>query len=230
VSSVVSYEQLYNLGFCVVWMQLKVKTAKRRAMPRTTTRGITEQQIREAIDQLLDDNQEPTTTRIRGVLGAGSFTTIGATLAKWRSEQDAAHQNRIPAVPDPVKKLFHRIWLEACRSADDGHEAERAGFRAEQQTWEQMRIEFTAEIARLESLVAEQLERLDEHEAAQTRHIHSLSDCEQKLAGAKGRIESLEAENSRLRGEQQRFTAQLASVAERAATAETLLSQAKASA
>ena len=196
-------------------------------MAGAKTRGINEEQIREAINRLLDDNEEPTTTRIRGVLGSGSFTTIGTVLAKWRSERDTAHQNSLPSAPDSVKKLFHRLWLEACRSADDGHELERAGFRAERHTWEQMRLELTEEVARLESQNAQQLNNLDECEKSKSQQSVSLSQCEQRLAVTSGRIESLEAENSRLRDEQQRFTVQLAAMAERAATAEALLNQAK---
>jgi hypothetical protein len=197
-------------------------------MTRATTRGITEKQIRDAIEQLLDDSQEPTTTRIRGVLGTGSYTTIGAALAKWRGEQDAAHQSRVPSVPDSVKQLFHRLWLEACRSADDGHEVERTGFRAERHAWDQAQAELAAEIARLEAQTAEQFEKLNECDTAQGHLTDLLSDCEQKCAVTNGRIESLDEENNRLRNEQQRLTAQLASISERAATAETLLKQSKA--
>ena len=194
-------------------------------MKRATQRGITEQQIREAIEQILADNQEPTTTSVRAVLGTGSFTTIGAVLSKWRHEKTLDSQVPVPQVPKSIAQLTQRLWSEAWRSAHECHETERAGFRAERQDWNREKIELEAEITQLESLSAEQIATFEEREASLNEQHNLLLSSKQDLAVANARIESLETENGRLVDERRQFATQIANISERAATAEALLKQ-----
>jgi chromosome segregation ATPase len=189
-------------------------------MSKLAPRGITEPQIREAIARLQEENDEPTTTKIRNLLGTGSFTTIGTALAKWRSEQEATTKSRIPAVPDSVKTLFQRVWLEAWQSASDAHQSERVGFRAERATWEQLKAEMMAEINRLESNCAEIAETLKHCESITQQQAERFNRTEKKLAAAESRIAALSAEISHLREERIRFVEQLSALSERAAAAE----------
>jgi transketolase len=192
---------------------------------KRAARGITGQQIREAIDQLVADDQEPTTTSIRSIIGSGSFMTIGTALDKWRDEQLAGAKAQVPKIPNSVNQLFQRIWIEAWRTANDHHETERSGFRAERQDWSKERGELMAEISQLESKDSDQLAKLEQCEADTREQTERLSAAEQTLAAAHARTEVLEAENNRLRDDRQQLTSQLAAISERAATAEALLNQ-----
>ena len=187
------------------------------------TRGITEEQIREAIQQLLSEDQEPTTTTIRDVLGRGSFTTIGAVLAKWRDEQATIRKAQTPRIPKSIQSLFERVWIAAWEDATDVHEAERVGFRTERENCKRLEAELTAELIRVEERDGEQLRRIEELEAAQQQLQESVAEKEKLLAVATTKIESVEEELSRLRDERQQLVDQLTAASERAATAEALL-------
>lgn len=195
-------------------------------MKREGQRGITEQQIREAIEHILSEDQEPTTTSVRAVLGTGSFTTIGAVLSKWRDEKALDSQIPVPQVPKSATQLTQRLWSEAWRSAQECHETERAGFKAERQDWTREKFEHEAEIAQLESVNAGQLAALEERDASLNEQHKRLVSTEQDLAVAHAQISSLETENRRLVDERRQFTTQIANVSERAATAEARLKQA----
>ena len=189
-------------------------------MSKSTPRGISEPQIREAITQLQEENQEPTTTKIRNMLGTGSFTTIGTVLAKWRDEQEAKAESHIPAAPDSVRKLFQRFWQVAWQSASNAHESERIGFHTERTSWQQSKSELMAELARLEATCVDIAEKLEDSESKKQQQTGQINNAENKLAAADSRIASLDAEVLHLRQEQIRLVNQVAVLSERAATAE----------
>lgn len=197
-------------------------------MKRATQRGITEQQIREAIEQILAEDQEPTTTAVRAILGSGSFSTIASVLSKWRDEKASDAKTPMPQIPKSATQLTQRLWSEAWQSALEFHETERDGFRAQRRDWNREKSELEAEVSQLESLCAEQLATLEEHAATLNEKTRILVSSKQDLAVANARIESLETEIGRLLDERRQFSTQLAEVSERAAMAETRLQQATA--
>jgi hypothetical protein len=194
-------------------------------MTRKPSRGVSEAQIREAIVELVDNHQEPTTTKIRNLLGTGSFTTIGAVLTQWRAEQEAATQSPIPPIPEAIGRYFRRVWQEACQSAADAHESERTGFRTERSRWEGERKELQTEISRLETLLAELDEDLDSVKLVEQQQQRRLAEYEKQLSVAHGHNQSCTLEVERLRADAAQSLQQIRSLSERAAKAETLLEQ-----
>ena len=194
-------------------------------MTSKPSRGVSEAQIREAIIELVDNHQEPTTTKIRNLLGTGSFTTIGAVLTKWRVEQEAATLSPIPPIPEAVGRHFRRVWQEASKLAVDAHESERTGFRTERSRWEGERKELQTEISRLEMLVAKLDEDLDSVKSAEQQQQPRLAEYEKQLSVAHGNSESCTLEVERLRADAAQSLRQIRSLSERAAKAETLLEQ-----
>lgn len=82
-----------------------------------------------------------------------------------------------------------------------------------------------AEISQLESQDADQLAKLEQCDADTREQTERLSAAEQTVAASHARTEVPEAENNRLRDDRQQLTTQLATISERAATAEALLNQ-----
>ena len=194
-------------------------------MTSKSSRGVSEAQIRQAIVELVDADQEPTTTKIRNLLGTGSFTTIGAVLTKWRAEQEAATQSPTPPIPEAIGRHFRRVWQEACKLAVDAHESERTGFRTERSRWEGERKELQTEISRLEMLLAELDEDLDSVKSAEQHQQLRLAEYEKQLSVAHGHNQSCTLEVERLRADAAQSLQQIRSLSERAAKAETLLEQ-----
>lgn len=194
-------------------------------MKRTPKRGVTESEIREAIEQLVANNQQPTTTSVRAVLGTGSFTTIGTTLTKWREEQEAAAKPPLPTMPQSMAQQFQRLWRDACQAANSEFEAERAGFRADRLAWKNEQLELMTEITQLETQSADLLAEMDQAQLQFQEQSSLITERDRQIAAMQARIESLEAENDRMRQERQQMTVQLAAVSERAAGAEALLSR-----
>lgn len=194
-------------------------------MTSKPSRGLSEAQIREAIDELVGANQEPTTTKIRNLMGTGSFTTIGAVLTKWRAEQNAAVESQTPAMPEPLHRHFSQVWQAACKLAAELHDSERTGFAAERSSWQTERQELEAEISRLETLAAEQEERLETAHLTEQHQSQLLVDRDKQLGAISLRNESLGLEVERLRAEAAQSIEQIAALSERAARAETRLEQ-----
>ena len=138
-------------------------------MTSKPSRGVSEAQIREAIVELVDNHQEPTTTKIRNLLGTGSFTTIGAVLTTMASRTGSCHAVTDP--PDPRGRwpsIFVASGRKPVKSAADAHESERTGFRTARSHWEGERKELQTEISRLETLVAELDQHLDQRQISGT--------------------------------------------------------------
>jgi len=87
-------------------------------------RGITEQDVHTAADDIVTLGERPTVERIRAHLGTGSPNTVTRWLDTWwmtvgarlrrRAVEDAA-----PGVPEPVARLAHRLWQAALQTAGE---------------------------------------------------------------------------------------------------------------
>ncbi|OPX55578.1 replication region DNA-binding N-term [Oceanospirillum multiglobuliferum] len=76
--------------------------------------GITYQDVKTAIDELLAEGMNPTIAGLRERLGTGSFSTISEHLKQWRQEQHdrPSLTSRTPA-PDALSGLMQSLWLQA---------------------------------------------------------------------------------------------------------------------
>jgi len=191
------------------------------------TKGITEQQIRDAIEQMIADDLEPSTTGIRAIIGTGSYSTISSVLTKWRDQQQANSRGRAPKIPATVNQLFQRVWSEVWQAANARHELELAGINAEKKAWSDEKRELLAEITRLETIVEQQTIALADHDKQQISQAELLAQRDNELAAARAAAATFETENERLREERQQFASQLSAVTERAVVAETMLSRSR---
>ena len=185
--------------------------------------GLTETQIRDAISRLQAEGLAPSPGKVRSILGSGSYSTIGAVLAKWREEQEAAATSEIAEPPAVVVGLFRQLWREAQKAANQTHDAERAGFQAERTAWQQTKAEMNQEIERLESALHDCQQELDECTRLQEQQSQDLASMGKVLAAAQARVEALENETTHLREERLRSEQLLAQLTERAAKAEALV-------
>ncbi len=83
-------------------------------MPKT---GITQQEIYDAANRMVDQGVEISARRLREALGGGSMTTILKYLQAWRSER--AHGSAPREMPDAVHEAalsaLHEVWRTANR-------------------------------------------------------------------------------------------------------------------
>ena len=192
-------------------------------MNTTGRKGITESQIRDAIARLQAEGLSPSPGRVRSILGTGSYSTIGAVIAKCRDEQEQAAKSEIPEPSAAVQGLFRQVWLEARQAANQSHDSERAGFQGERAVWEQSKAEMDDEIKRLESALTDYQQQLDQATHSMEQHAQELTTKETDLARAMARLETLQNEINHLREQRTRSDERLAELAQRAAKAEALL-------
>jgi chromosome segregation ATPase len=193
-------------------------------MSKPGRQGLSESQIQEAISQLQDEGQNPTPATIRGILGSGSYSTIGTVLSKWREEQKEAATSDVPDMPSALMRMSRQLWLAAWKGAKETHTTERAGFEAERSDWHREKSEMSSEIERLEESLAKSQQALEEAELTAQRSADEANKAENQLDVANGRIEILEVELAHMREDRNRQEQSLIQLTERAVKAESRVS------
>ncbi|MGH8549516.1 MAG: DNA-binding protein, partial [Methylococcales bacterium] len=92
--------------------------------------GITEQQVFEAAEALLQEGQTATVSAVRERLGTGSYSTINACLGKWREDNKNRSSADIPDIPPSVENALRHVWALACREAQERIKVEREGLES----------------------------------------------------------------------------------------------------
>ncbi|MBZ9556664.1 MULTISPECIES: DNA-binding protein [unclassified Modicisalibacter] len=175
--------------------------------------GVQYEDVRRAIDTLLQRGETPGVQKVREVLGTGSFTTISDHLREWRAQREENRdQPPAQAIPEPVEALMQALWEQAQQSAVEGlaHYREEADRAIEQARAEAERARREAEDARQreaalnEHLVATQAQ-LQESSARLARLEAALEGAEQRETqlgqqrdAAHERLTRLQADNERL--------------------------------
>ena len=164
-------------------------------MPKTD--GLTDDQIFAAADAIAARGERPTQEKVRGVLGGGSFATIGPALRRWRDAQQEAAQLAGVDLPDSVeargRELLALVWLGASSRAQAGHAALQAAVAELERAVEEAEAEGTRAVATVEA----ELEKEQADRAALDRRVR---DLELELAGLRavaGRVEKAEARADR---------------------------------
>jgi len=119
--------------------------------------GVSDSEVREAIEALQAEGGAVTMTGIRDRLGTGSYGTISRILFNWREEQKSVKQALTPDPPDVVSALMRRLWEEAYGAAEKQHDAEREAFAQQQAQFRRTEKELLDAITALENK-AQQLE------------------------------------------------------------------------
>lgn len=163
-------------------------------------RGVTQEQVDQAIDQLLSDGLRPTIERVRTVLGTGSPNTLTRMLDNWwKALGERLSERRlsadVPAAPPEVSEAASLVW-EAALKAAQGMALDAVA--AQQQQLESDRVALITERdAALDSAAKAESRR----EAAETARLEietrmldlrRLADAqENQLIEVKGRMEAL---------------------------------------
>ena len=153
--------------------------------------GITRDQVYETAATLRDEGVQPTVQAVRERLGSGSFSTISAHLAEWKTEHGAQAVADIPAMPDKVQAAFQQIWATTARSAQEGLETQRQALEAMRREMDKERSEMAGEIKRLEKALEETATRANALETALSAEREAGQEKDQQLT-------SLRIENARL--------------------------------
>ncbi|QSA99327.1 DNA-binding protein [Methylococcus sp. EFPC2] len=153
--------------------------------------GISEQQVFEAAEQLLQSGQAVTVSAVREVIGSGSFSTINVMLGKWKETNDHRRPTDAPDMPESVARAMRQLWGAAWKEAQDGIKAEREALEAARRDMERERRDMAAEISRLETENAAQAETM-------ARLTVSLEDKAAALDQAEKAETVLRIENARL--------------------------------
>jgi vacuolar-type H+-ATPase subunit I/STV1 len=153
--------------------------------------GISQEQVIEAIETLMQAGHPVTVSSVRDHLGSGSYSTISTHLAKWREANDNRKTPDYPDMPDNVDKAFRQVWAMAWKNAQETIQAEREALAAARKQMEQEQRDMEAEITRLEAESAAQGDEVK-------RGAALLSEKEKALSAAQNAINELKIDNARL--------------------------------
>lgn len=153
--------------------------------------GISEQQVIEAAEALLQAGQAVTVSAVREAIGSGSFSTINGFLAKWKEANADRKPTDVPDMPDSVSRAMRQLWASAWKEGQDGIKAEREALEAARRDMDRERRDMSNEIARLEAETAAQAEELAKLTETLTNKTKALESVEQAM-------NDLKIENARL--------------------------------
>jgi len=194
-------------------------------------RGITQEQVNAAIEQLLVAGERPTIERVRAALGTGSPNTLTRMLDVWWQAlgERLTAQRRSAAVPDAPAAVINAastLW-EAALAAGQAHaEAAVAPERAAlAEALAAMEATIASERAATETADRDRQAALAAAEGAQAALVISdqrVGDLQGQLANLEARVQELNLRGDGLDGRLQRTlsdaeSARIAAAEERAA-------------
>jgi chromosome segregation ATPase len=185
--------------------------------------GLTDTDIKLAIQALEAEGAALTVSSIRSRLGSGSFSTISAVLQRHREERDRSARTAVPELPQPILRLFEQLWAEAWRQADAIADAERQAHAKEKAAGENARAEMQTEIERLEKVTAEKTVEAQELKTALEAKAEALQNAELQAARLQAALTSAQSEAQLARDGVLKIQEQLTTWVERATRAETKL-------
>lgn len=155
-------------------------------MPRP---GLTDEQLLAAVEELVNTGQAVTVSAVREKLGTGSFSTINAFLSKWKAQVQV--EQTIPTMPEAVAHYAKGFWSVAYQSAQESVKLERQGLDQAKQAFTLEKQELEAEIARLESNVADHASKLEAREVQYRKSQQAKKSLEEE-------VQALKVENATL--------------------------------
>lgn len=208
--------------------------------------GIQYEDVRRAIDLLLQQAESPSVQKIREVLGTGSFTTISDHLREWRTQRDENRDRPTSQeIPAPVESLVQALWQQAQESAADGlahyrQESDRkveeaqalAGTaRRDAEDAAQREVALSDHLRQAQVRIEEYCTQIARIEAERDSARQRETQLERQAKSVEEQLTRLQADNERLGREHQatltrksnEFRAQLAQEEQRHETAEARL-------
>lgn len=185
---------------------------------------VTEDEVAEVAQQLVEAGEEPTIIRVQAIIGGGSFSTVKRYLDAWKAQRQVAVAAPVAAPAEIMQRAaeFGRlIWQEASTLA--AQEVTRIRDEARRQVEEARTAMTEAEqvIDRLEAVVEEQTGQLEVAQRERDEAKAALGQAQVAVQVAEVRLEE---QGQRLADLQRQVEAQAVDLAQ--ARAE-LLAQAR---
>lgn len=185
--------------------------------------GITREQVFAAADTLAQEGQNPTVVAVRTALGGGSPNTITPLLAEWKATHETGRAaETMPAPPKPVEMAMNQVWGAAWQEAQSQLEGEREALSIARKEMEKERAEMLAEIGRMDSGMDEIREALRIERSTHEQTKGKTGKAQALAEERKTRIEAQDRDLREIRQELSEASAQVATLTERAAQADTL--------
>lgn len=193
-------------------------------------RGITQEQVFDAADQLLLASERPTIERVRRSLGSGSPNTVNRHLEAWwkrLGDRVAAGKPAAGGRPPEVDKAVDQLWRAALQQAEtrarDGMGSERQALTQEAESVRKARESIAieraaltqaqellkAELEQLRQALAAAQSRADTAERASLKGKETLQEAEKKIERLTAQ---LDAAKERAEGTQQHFMEKIATL------------------
>lgn len=173
--------------------------------------GITQEQVNETADTLINEGIAVTVQTLRDRLGSGSFSTLSKHLTLWKTGQDKVGKVEIPELPVKVDQAFKQVWAVVWKATQDEVKAERENLETLRKQFEAEKNELLGEVTKLES----QLETKEQ----ETEELKSL------LVNEKAKSTLLEQEKTALLIENAGLTEKCKTIASLEAQVQNLQSQ-----
>lgn len=192
---------------------------------------LTEEEIRQAIEDIFVNGENPTQTKVRQRLGRGSYATINKVLKAWREgatiDTSAINLGQVEPMPEEIGKLFERVWATAYISAEQQAsssqievlEAENTRLREQLEEYPKLRSEVEGLQSAQRPLI-DKVERLSRENTELLRRIDFQREAENLETQAKWqagvlRAQELEQDNVNLQNQVRRLEEKLSEVGER---------------
>ena len=181
--------------------------------------GITQEQVLEAAQALLEAGTTPTVSAVRERIGSGSYTTISAHLAEWRTQNTQAPA-QVPEMPERVRTALNQVWAQAATAAQEDLDTQRQALEVMRRELDKEQADMGAEIERLEQALEQEREKFEQQRINLDQAQNSVRDTqaemlELKLDNARlsERAGSAERRAEELREQVQGLQQQLATLA-----------------
>lgn len=170
-------------------------------------RGVTQEDVNEAADQLLLAGERPTIERVRNALGTGSPNTLIRLLDMWWGQLGArlheqAARIKLPEAPAEVASIADELWERALQVARV-HAEERLAEVRKQLGEDRTALE--EERGRLEKLMNEWAEQVVAAKRAESHAVTRLADAERLVESQVAQLEDLVRQRDVLAGQTTSF-------------------------
>jgi len=191
-------------------------------------RGITQAQVNQAADALLQRGERPTIEKVRANLGTGSPNTLMRMLEVWwagLAERLAAQARaNLPGIPEVVQRAMMTVWSEAVVSSRRDAEsnlAERERQLADSKAEASRQVEQARLVSETKQReLAQALDDLGQIEEALAHERHRSTELQEFLSGAIRSQRELQATIEALRRSAEDTQRQYRSDLDRASAAE----------
>jgi regulator of replication initiation timing len=124
--------------------------------------GITQEQVNETANMLINDGIIVTVQTLRDRLGSGSFSTLSKHLTVWKTGQDKIGKIDIPELPAKVDQAFKQVWAIVWKATQDDVKAERESLETTRKNFEVEKNELLSEVTKLESQLETKEQEIEE--------------------------------------------------------------------